>query len=377
MKDKKYQLLTRARRLVIKVGSSTLTHPTGKLNLFQMDKLVQQIADLKNQGIEVILVSSGAVSAGMGKMGYEDRPKSMPEKQALAAVGQGILLHMYEKLFNDYGHTVAQILLTRDDIQHRSRYLNARNALLALLKMDTVPIINENDTVAVEELKFGENDTLSALVATLVDADLLVILSDIDGLYTADPREDENAKLIDIVEKITSEIKDLAGDAGSKQGSGGMITKIEAARIAYSSGIPMIVAKGNKKQVLQDIVSGKNPGTLFVSDDHRLSSRKGWIAFASKSSGKIWLDSGAEKAIVLKGKSLLPSGITRVEGDFDRGFVVSVMSQNNNEIARGIVNYKAADIDKIKGCHSQDIQDVLGYKEEDEVVHRDNLSLRN
>lgn len=375
MKDKEYQLLTRAHRLVIKVGSSSLTHSTGKLNLFQIDKLAQQISDLKNRGIEVILVSSGAVSAGMGKMGYTDKPKAMPEKQALAAVGQGILLHMYEKFFNDYGHTVAQILLTRDDIQHRIRYLNARNALLALFNMDTVPIINENDTVAVEEIKFGENDTLSALVATLVDADLLVILSDIDGLYTADPRKDNTAKLIEVVKDITPEIEQLAGDAGSKQGSGGMISKIEAAKIAYSSGIPMIVANGNKKQVLQDIALGKNPGTLFIPDEHKLNSRKGWIAFASKCKGKLWLDSGAEKAIVDKGKSLLPSGITAVEGYFERGCVVSLMGENG-EIARGIVNYKASDIEKIKGCHSHAIQDILGYKEDDEIVHRDNLSLK-
>lgn len=375
MDDKINILLTRAHRLVVKVGTSTLTHATGKLNLFQLEQLVRQIADLKHQGREVILVTSGAVGAGMGRMGLTERPRTMPEKQAMAAIGQGLLMHMYEKIFSEYGQVVAQVLLTKDDITNRERYLNGRNTLLALLQLGVVPIINENDTVVYEQIKFGDNDTLAALVAGLIDAELLILLSDIDGLYTANPRIDTNAQLVPLVEEITPEIEMLAGEPGSKLGSGGMLTKIQAAKIACNSGIPMVLANGSRENVLRDTVLGVNPGTLFVPKEHRMKSRKGWIAYGSKTSGTIQVDAGAEKALIDNGRSLLPSGISGVDGEFNRGSVVKV-SGKNGEIARGIVNYSSEEINRIKGCQSKDISEKLGYKDYEEVIHRDNLSLR-
>lgn len=369
--EKEYNI----KRLVIKVGTSTLTHNTGKLNLAQLEYLVRELAELRHRDIEVILVTSGAVGAGIGKLGLKQKPKNIPEKQALAAIGQGILMQMYEKLFSEYGEVVAQILLTREDINQRERYLNARNTLLTLLRLGAVPIINENDTVAFEEIKFGDNDTLAALVAGLVDADLLVILSDIDGLYTADPRKERSAQLIKVVEELTPEIIALAGRPGSVLGSGGMMTKIQAAKIVSTSGIPMIVANGSRKDVLKDIIRGDNPGTLFLPCDHRLNSRKAWIGYASKASGFLLVDEGAEKALVEQGKSLLPSGVSSVEGKFERGCVISIRGAQG-EIGRGIVNYSSAEISKIKGCQTKEISKILGHKDFDEVVHRDNFTLK-
>jgi len=371
-----WTFLREARRIVVKVGSSTLTYANGKLNLYQMERLVRELADLKNQGLEIILVSSGAVGAGMGKMDFEERPKNIPEKQALAAIGQGILMHLYEKFFSEYGKTVAQVLLTREDLANRDRFLNARNTLLTLLRLGVTPIINENDTVAYEEIKFGDNDTLAALVAGLIDADLLIVLSDIDGLYTSDPRDDETAQLIKVVEEITPEIIEQAGGTKTKLGSGGMVTKLEAAKIASNSGIPMLVTNGSREGVIRETIKGINPGTLFIPrEHHRLKTRKAWIAFGSKVKGRLFVDSGAEKALVVKGKSLLPSGITAVEGDFQRGNVVSIIGQSG-EIARGIVNYASKEINKLKGCQSKDIYKILGHKDYDEVIHRDNLTLK-
>jgi glutamate 5-kinase len=375
MVKKDLTFLKKTQRLVVKIGSSTLTYPTGKLNLYQLERLVREVVDLKHQGLEIILVTSGAVGAGMGKLGLEERPKNIPEKQALAAIGQGLLMHMYEKLFSEYDKTVAQVLLTREDLMNRGRYLNARNTLLTLLRLGAIPIINENDTVAFEEIKFGDNDTLAALVAGLVDADLLVLLSDIDGLYTADPRQDSTAQLIKIVEELTAEIIELAGGSGTKLGSGGMVTKLQAAKIASNSGIPMMVTNGSREGVMREIIQGINPGTLFIPRDHRINTRKTWIAFASKTNGRLYVDKGAEKALIEKGKSLLPSGITKVEGNFKRGCVVKIIGQSH-EIARGIVNYKASEIEQIKGCQSQDIEKILGHKDYDEVIHRDNLTLK-
>ncbi len=375
MEDKVSAIYTGVRRVVVKVGTSTLTHTSGNLSLLKMEHLTRELTDLKHKGLEVILVTSGAVGAGVSKMGWTEKPKRMAEKQAMAAIGQGILMHMYEKLFGEYGETVAQVLLTKEDIQNRERYLNARNTLLTLLGLGVVPIINENDTVGIEEIRFGENDTLAALVAGLVDADLLILLSDIDGLYTADPRKDPQAVKIDLVEEITPEVERLAGASTSIMACGGMITKIQAAKIAYRYGVPMVLANGATHGVIRDIIAGHNPGTLFLSRDHRIGSKKGWIAFASKPQGTLWLDSGAEKAIIEKGKSLLPSGIIKVKGNFERGAVVSIMG-GSGEIARGIINYGSEDLEKIKGCQSKQISEVLGYKEDDEIIHRDNLTLR-
>lgn len=376
LRDNYKQLVTEAQRIVVKVGTSTLTHNTGKLNLNLIEKLVRQLTDLRYQDKEVLLVTSGAVGAGMGRLGLKEKPRTMPEKQAAAAVGQGILMHIYEKLFSEYGQVVAQLLLTRSDVNDRRRFLNARNTLLTLLNKGVVPIINENDTVAIEEFKFGDNDTLGALVAGLVDADLLILLSDIDGLYTGDPRKDKDAQLIPVVEEITEEIQGLAGSVGSKFGSGGMATKISAAKIVVNAGIPMIIANGSQPDVIRDIFSGGITGTLFIPREVKPHARKSWIAFGSDIEGKLWVDDGARKAILTNGKSLLPSGIIKVEGDFTSGHVVSIVDTDGLEFARGIVNYNASELEKIKGVQCREIAGILGYKDYDEVIHRDNLALR-
>lgn len=254
------------KRIVIKVGTSTLTHSTGLLNIKSLENLVKQISDIHNRGIEVVLVTSGAIGAGAGKLGLKEKPKTIPEKQAAAAVGQGVLMHAYEKLFSEYGKTVGQILLTKEDINKRSRYLNARNTFFALFKHGSIPIVNENDAIVVDEIKFGDNDTLSAMVAVLTKADLLIILSDIDGLYDSNPCTNPDAKLISHVKSITKEIEDSAGDAGSKLGTGGMITKIMAAKIAVSGGTHMIIADGSEKDILYSILEGKECGTLFEAE---------------------------------------------------------------------------------------------------------------
>ncbi len=360
-------------RIVVKVGSSTLTHPTGKLDLHQMDLLVRELQDLRNQGKEVVLVSSGAVAAGVGKLGLPKKPKTIPVKQAVAAVGQGILMHLYEKTFAEYGGTVAQVLLTREDVIDRKRFSNARNALNALLKLSVVPIINENDTVAVEEIRFGDNDTLSALVASLINADLLIILSDIDGLYSGNPRVDPQAQLIKLVEEVTPAIEQLAGGAGSNVGTGGMVTKIQAAKIGMGSGVAVVIANGRKAQVLSDIMAGEEVGTLFLPKDSKLRTRKKWIAFGSAVKGRIIIDEGACHALLMDGKSLLPSGVVEAHGDFNVGDTVSLLNPTGEEIARGIVNYDCQNLLMIRGAKTKDIKKILGYKESDEVIHRDNL----
>jgi len=269
-KENDLVFLSSVRRLVVKIGSSTLTHPSGKLNLFRLEHLVREIADLKHRGLEIILVTSGAVSAGLGKLSLIDKPENIPEKQALASIGQGLLMHMYEKLFTEYGQIVAQVLLTREDFMQQERCRNARNTLLTLLRYQAIPIINENDTVAFEEIKFGDNDTLAALLAGLLTADLLILLSDIDGLYTADPHQEINAELIKVVRRLTPEILALAGGTGTRRGSGGMITKLEAAKIAGNAGIPMLLVNGSRGGVLGEIMRGHNPGTLFLAGNDQI-----------------------------------------------------------------------------------------------------------
>lgn len=365
--------LSEVKRLVVKVGSSSITHSTGRLNLFQLEKLVRQLSDLHNQGLEVVLVSSGAIGAGVGKLGLSRRPRNIPEKQAAAAVGQGILLHMYEKFFGEYGVTVGQVLLTREDFTDRKRFLNARNTLLALLQMGVVPVINENDTVAVDEIRLGDNDNLAALVAGLLDADLLILLSDIEGLFTGDPRTDKDARLIPEVTEITPEIEALAGGVGTNLGTGGMVTKLQAARIAMHSGMVTIIARAGEEDVLRRILSGEPLGTAFWPSV-RLRNKKRWIAYGSAIRGKIFIDRGAARALLENGKSLLPSGVVKVEGDFGVGSTVSVM-YGDKEIARGIVNYSAREVDAIKGLQTSEIAGVLGYKDFDEVIHRNNLVL--
>jgi len=378
--------LKNAKRIVIKVGTSTLTHATGNLNLHRMELLVRQLVDLKNQGREVIFVTSGAVGAGMGRLGISERPDEISARQALAAIGQGILMHTYEKFFGEFGIAVAQILVTKDDRADRQRYLNARTTIRQILMYNAVPIVNENDTVAFDQIKVGDNDTLSAMVAGLADADLLVLLTDVDGLYTADPREDPTAKFIPIVEGVTPEIEALAGGVGSKLGSGGMATKIAAARIVVSQGIPMALVNGSRRDCLQFLCEDnggggtvetgdtKAPGTLFLPKAQALGSRKGWLAFSTRPAGALIVDEGAVRALLDSGRSLLASGILEVEGTFARGEIVEIR-QSDSVLARGITNYSAGDIELIKGRHSSEFESILGAVSDQEVIHRDNLSL--
>lgn len=363
------------KRIVVKVGSSSVAYANGKPNLDQIGSLVRQLSGLHKQGKEVMLVTSGAIGTGAGRLGLTGKPRTIPAKQAAAAVGQGILMHIYEKLFSEYGVTVGQVLLTREDFSDRRRFLNAGNTLHALLQFGVIPVINENDTVAVDEIKLGENDTLSALVAGLVDAELLILLSDIQGLYTADPRKDHDAKLIREVGEITPAIESLAGGVGSKMGSGGMITKIQAARIASHSGVFTVLTSTAEKDIILRIMAGEQVGTVFLPSANRLENKKRWIAYSSALCGKIHVDDGAAAALVKKGKSLLPSGVTAAEGVFEIGSTVSIVGPDQREIGRGITCYSSAEIDLIKGSQTKEISRILGYKDYDEVVHRNNLVL--
>ena len=367
--------LQSARRIVVKVGTSTLTHPNGKLNYARIEALVRELADAANSGKQILLVSSGAVGAGMDRLGWKDKPKTIPEKQAAAAVGQGILMHTYEKMFGEYGQVVGQVLLTREDSVNRKRYTNSRNTLLTLLKMGVIPIINENDAVAIDELKIGDNDTLSASVAAIVDADLLIILSDVDGVYTANPQKDPAAKLISEIAEVTPEIEAMCGGAGSLRGTGGMLTKMTAARMAMNSGIVMVIAAGMREGVVRSVLSGQAVGTLFPPRQNRLQFRKRWLAFGARIKGRLIVDKGCAHALLHSGSSLLAAGIQAVEGSFDQGNTVSIVNQEGWEIARGLANYNSGDLAKIKGLHTHEIAAVLGHKTYDEIVHRDNMVL--
>ena len=364
-----------AKRIVVKVGTSTLTYANGKLNLHRMDTLVRELTDLANQGREILLVTSGAVGAGMDRMGLEKRPASIPEKQALAAVGQGILMHIYEKLFAEYGLPAAQVLLTKENSVRHNQYTNSRNALLTLLHMGVVPIVNENDAIAVDELKIGDNDTLSATVATLVDADVLIILSDIEGLYSANPQVDKNAQLLTEIPEITPEIERIAGGAGSSLGTGCMHTKIEAAKIAVNAGVTMLIAAGDRAGVLRDILEGQAVGSIFPARESHLKVRKSWLAFGRRIDGDIVVDAGCERAMLSGGSSLLAAGITAVEGDFQAGNTVRVLSVSGREIARGIVNYDTISLGKILGRQTSEFSKLLRGKIYEEVIHRDNMVL--
>ena len=354
------------------MGSSSISYDNGKPNLTRLELLVRELSDLHNSGIEVILVSSGAIGVGVNRLGFSKRPKNIPEKQAAAAVGQGLLMHIYEKLFSEYGVTVGQVLLTREDFSCRTRFLNARNTLYALMGLGVIPIINENDTVAVDEIKLGDNDNLAALVGGLVDTELLILLSDVNGLYSCDPRVNKDAGLIPEVCEITDEIENLAGGAGSCLGTGGMSTKIQAAKVAINSGFVTVLANSSEKDVVRRIMAGENIGTIFWPQE-KLENKKMWIAYSSSVQGRIIVDGGAAQAILENGKSLLPSGIIGVEGPFEVGNTVSVLDPKGKEIARGIVNYAAREIEKIKGSHSREIRKILGHQDYDEIIHRNNL----
>ena len=374
MKKIRKDLLNQVKRIVIKVGSGVLTS-AGGLNMTVIDDLTTEICALKKEGFEVLLVSSGAIASGMKKIGMSKRPESVSQQQAMAAVGQSSLIMAYEDAFERHGHKVAQILLTRDDLTHRRRYLNARNTLFTLLSWDIVPIINENDTVVVDEIKFGDNDNLSAMVTNLTESQLLINLTDIDGLFDKDPRNHDDARLIDVVEKADRKIMRYASSIPGFLGTGGMASKIKAARKVALRGVPAIIANGLKPGILNLIFSGEEEGTLFLPGEATLCSRKHWIAFTKSPKGEIVIDRGAEKAILEKGKSLLPSGMVEVRGRFSLGNSVLLLNEAGGQIAVGMVNYHSGDIRKIMGAKSTEIESRLGFKHDDEVIHRDNLVL--
>jgi glutamate 5-kinase len=366
--------LTEAKRIVVKIGSSTITYPNGKANYEKIEKLARVMSDLQNQGKQMILVSSGAGAVGVGKLKFDSKPKDIPGKQACAAVGQGILMHIYERLFAEYGQSVAQVLLTRADTVDRHHYANSRNTFQKLLEWGVIPVVNENDVVAIDEFKIGDNDNLSALVAGIVDADVDILLSDVDGLYTANPQTHPDARLIPEVEEITPELESMAGGAGSKNGTGGMITKIQAAKVANSSGIALVIASGEDPEILRRILRGERVGTVFFPRVSHLQFRKQWLAFGARVEGTLVVDDGLAAAIRREGScSILPVGVTAVKGTFDNGVTVSVVDKNGHELARGLVNYGSADLKKILGCQTKDIESILGFIHADEVIHRDNL----
>lgn len=367
------ETIKRTKRVAIKVGSAVLTQGNGTLNETAFKGLALEVFKLRNRGVEVALVTSGAVAAGMGKLGLTERPKSIPEKQAAAAAGQSSLMGRYERVFASHDLNVAQVLLTHEDLSSRHRYLNARNTLFTLLSYGVVPIINENDTVVVDEIKFGDNDNLSALVAGLIDADLLLILTDTDGLYDKDPRSHADANLIYLVEKIDSHIEHMAGGIGTSIATGGMITKIQAAKKASTVGIATIIASGRDMVNVEKVFASEKVGTLFLPQSEKLTSRKHWIATVLKSKGKIVVDDGAKDALTSKGKSLLPTGIVGVEGDFGIGDAVLLEDKEGKKFAQGLAGYTHAEILLIMGHRSSRIEEILGYKYCDEVIHRDDL----
>ena len=367
------EILKNVRRFVLKVGSRVLTAKGRTLSQAVFDRLAREMSAAKKCGYEPVLVSSGAIAAGMGRLSMVEKPKTMPQKQAAAAIGQSALMWNYELAFSFFGEKVAQILLTRDDLSNRNRFLNARNTLLTLLDFSVIPIINENDTVVVQEIKFGDNDNLSALVTNLVNADLLIILSDIDGLYDRDPRLHKNARLIPHVDHVTPEMEKKATGSLSPIGIGGMVTKLQAARKAALFGVPTILANGLKEGILERILGGADEGTLFTSEINKLTSRKHWIAFTLEPAGKIIVDEGAKKAILQKGKSLLPSGVLGTEGKFSVGDSVVLLDPGGHVFAKGLVNYGSSEISKIRGGKTTEIESRLGYKYHDEIIHRDDL----
>lgn len=368
------EALKKAKRIVIKVGTSTITYANGKRNFSQIDRLACEISDLQNQGKEMILVTSGAVAVGVDRMGLPGKPKTIPGKQAAAAVGQGVLMHTYEKFFADYGQIVAQVLITKTEAIDRHRYTNTRNTFMELMRQRVIPIVNENDVVALDELKIGDNDNMSALVAGIVDADLVIILSDVDGLYTANPQTHPDAVIVPEVAEITPEIEASAGGVGSARGTGGMATKIQAAKAAISSGIHLVIASGTEKNAITRVLHGEELGTLFVSRENRLQFRKRWLAFGAKIAGSIVVDDGCAKAIRKAGGcSILPAGVFAVQGEFLPGSTVSVIDKDAHELARGLVHYSSAELEQIKGCNSGEIANILGHKNFDEVIHRDDL----
>ena len=368
-------ILTQCKRIVVKVGSSLVTNQGAGLDTSAIGNWAQQIAALREAGLEVVLVTSGAIAEGMQRLGWKHRPSAVHELQAAAAVGQMGLVQVYESCFREHGLQAAQILLTHADLADRERYLNARSTLRTLLHLNVVPVINENDTVVTDEIKFGDNDTLGALVANLIEADALIILTDQSGLHTADPRKDPNAVLIHSIQATDPILESVAGGAGSQIGRGGMITKVLAAKRAARSGAHTVIASGHEHNVLPRLMCGESIGTLIIAPPMPLAARKQWLADHLQVSGKVVLDAGAVRALCKEGKSLLPIGVSEVTGEFERGAVVAILSEDGQDIARGLINYSATEARRIARHPSHEIETILGYVDELELIHRDNLVL--
>lgn len=369
----KKEILRRARRIVVKIGSQILSSAEG-IEEARLRALVRELADLHSRKKEIVVVSSGAVAAGMTRLGRTERPKTIPEKQALAAVGQIKLMALYERFFSKFDKSVAQVLLTHEDLANRQRYINAKHTFQMLLESSIIPIVNENDTVAVEEMKFGDNDHLSALVATLLEADLLVILSDVQGVYDKDPRIHTSAELIPLILEAKGLRQRIVGTSLSAAGTGGIATKLGAAEEAAAAGIPTVITSGLQPSPLTRVFAENDAvGTLILAERNRLASRKHWIAYNLKPAGDVVVDQGAHDAVVLKGKSLLPSGLREVRGSFGVGDCVRCVNSDGQEFARGLVNYSAQELNRIKGLHTSKIEKILGHKAYEEIIHRDDL----
>lgn len=369
-------ILGQVRRVVVKVGSAVLTSGKAEgLDEQRIQSMCDDLSSVQGKGYELVLVSSGAIAAGTRKIGLRRKPKSIPEKQAAAAVGQARLMWMYERCFSRTGRKVAQILLTREDLAERRRFLNARNTLFTLIRWGILPIINENDTVVTEEIQFGDNDCLSALITNLVQAELLVILTDTDGLFEKDPKAHPGAKRIAVVQDVDERIFSMVELTTSEVGTGGMISKLQASRTASVYGVPTVITSGGRERVLERVLEGEELGTLVLPKENRINSWKHWIAYSRTVCGALVVDEGARKALRDRGKSLLPSGIREVRGNFGTGDSVSCIGENGTEFARGLVNYSSEELRRIQGCKTSEIESILGYKYFDEVIHRDDLVL--
>jgi glutamate 5-kinase len=368
------ETLTDVKKVLIKIGSAVLTGDNG-LDLDIIEQLVDDMVDLKKRGYHIVIVTSGAIASGKHRMGITGALKSMPQKQAAAAIGQGRLMRVYSNAFGKHSIYVAQILLTMSDLTDRKRFLNIRNTLTTLMEWGVIPVINENDTVAVDEIKFGDNDQLAAMIANITEAHLVINLTNTDGLYDRNPNRSKKAKVIPIVHEISEVIEQAATDETSDVGSGGMKSKVLAAKKVTAFGIPYIIAAGKEKGILRDLCAGKDRGTLFLPMKEHLNSRKYWIAFTLRSRGKLTVDDGAKKALIEEGKSLLPSGVIDVEGDFHVGDPVLCLDTDGKILAKGLTNYGAEEVRKIMGLKTSKIQQVLGYKDYDEVIHRDNMAV--
>ncbi len=368
------QIIGQLKRVVIKIGSGVISTAEG-LDEAMLGRLATEICALRARGLEVVLVSSGAVAAGRNSLGIEGRPKTIPQKQAAAAIGQPRIMRAYKEVFQRYERVVAQVLLTRDDLSNRRRYLNAHNTLDTLLVYGVTPIVNENDTVVVEEIRFGDNDNLSALVASLMAADLLLILSDVDGFYSGDPNCDKEARLLPLIERLTPEIEAMAGSSRGTLGTGGMQTKLQAAQKAGLAGVPTLIVNGRAPDILRRVIEGEEVGSLFLPSASKLNARKRWIALSMQPNGRILLDEGAVRAVGEAGKSLLPTGILEVDGEFERGDAVHICDRHGVPFAIGVANYNCVELAQVKGHRCAEIEQILGYQYRDEAVYRDNLVL--